>query len=354
VIAYKEKIRAVNIPNQIRPNTNLPLTIRKLLLDEITTDIVKKTPKVEELSLKIRKEINIHTLNKKEAFTFITGVDAGSQIIPLASRQYAVISALAFSLPNGNKYFHLPESISENYVYGVDRFPGKVNVIREAKLFETAYQCIESRPEIQLMLVDGPLALSNHWQRMGKEIDRKRLINAIRRLLKRCKEKNIVIAGVVKRPSARYLIYYLGLHKETDLSDSYIMLQTLNPGERTDVFSPQIAMRIATRSSPLMDALDTQIYSFYSRLSKEWSLPPIRIDVPAYSLSYIDEIANYCYSTSLWNGIPLAILKADEEVKISKRFINDVYSEIISKVSKSNVDVSFLAPYWGEGRWMGV
>jgi hypothetical protein len=329
VIAYKEKIRAVNIPNQIRPNTSLPLIIRKLLLDEITTDIVKKTPKVEELSLKIRKEINIHTLNKKEAFTFITGVDAGSQIIPLASRQYAVISALAFSLPNGNKYFHLPESISENYVYGVDRFPGKVNV-------------------------DGPLALSNQWQRMGKEIDRQRLINAIQRLFKRCKEKNIVIAGVVKRPSARYLIYYLGLHKETDLSDSYIMLQTLNPGERTDVFSPQIAMRIATRSSPFIDALDTQIYSFYSRLSKEWSLPPIRIDVPAYSLSYIDEIANYCYSTSLWNGIPLAILKADEEVKISKRFINDVYSEIISKVSKSNVDVSFLAPYWGEGRWMGV
>jgi hypothetical protein len=82
----------------------------------------------------------------------------------------------------------------------------------------------------------------------------------------------------------------------------------------------------------MMDAIDAPIYSSYLRLSKDWNAPPIRLDLPAYCIDEIDTVADYCYATSYGNGLPLAIVKADEEVKVSKRFIADVYSEALSRI----------------------
>ena len=171
------------------------------------------------------------------------------------------------------------------------------------------------------------------------------------RLLRRCKEKGITLAGIVKRPSARYLINFLGLEKETDYTDSFLMLHTLTPGERTEIFSPRMG---CARISSMMDAIEATIYSSYVRLTKDWQIPPIRIDLPDYCLDQFEEIGNYCYSTSYWNGIPYPIVKADEEVKVTKRFICDVYSEVLGRVSRVNGEIMHVAPFWGESGWMGV
>ena len=48
------------------------------------------------------------------------------------------------------------------------------------------------------------------------------------------------------------------------------------------------------------------------------------------------------------------IFLRDEEVKISRHFMAEVYGEIISKVRRYSGDIRGLAPYWGEGKWMGV
>ena len=103
-----------------------------------------------------------------------------------------------------------------------------------------------------------------------------------------------------------------------------------------------------------MDAISFPIYSFYGRFSKEWSIPPIRVDLPAYCLAFLDEIVDYCNYSSFWGGIPLAIIRADEEVRISKSFMSEIYADMINEASYQNWDVSHLAPYWGEGKWMGV
>jgi hypothetical protein len=261
---------------------------------------------------------------------------------------------MAYSLNDGHKFFLQPESFSQPYSLARDRFPSTVNLRREAKLYETANRFLEEHGGTDLLLIDGPLAFSNAWRNAGREEDRRRLIDAVNLLLDKCRQLGVVAAGVVKRPSARYLVHYLGLQDETDLSDSFLMLHALEPGQRTDIFSAKTAMRMASGGSGFMDAVDEPIYSFYARLTGEWSIPPIRIDLPAFCLSEIDDVADYCYSTSLYNGVPLAIVKADEAVKVTRRFISDVYSEIVTRVGREAGEVSQLAPYWGEGEWMGA
>jgi len=338
----------------LAPHPNLCLAIRNLLLKEVSNDVEEESPVVRELAARLRLELSIFEMSKRDPFQAVAGADAGSQVLPLASRRYAVISAMVYSLPSGSRFFLPPESLTYPYTLSGERFKGTVSVRREAKLYETACSFIEKNPGVRLMLVDGPLAFSNWWSVTGHRRDRQRLIDAVNRFLRLCMEEDVIVAGVVKRPSARYLIYQLKLQDETDLPDAFLLLQALRPGERTEVFSPRSALRRVVRVTPFMDSVCCPIHSFYGRFSQDWFIPPIRIDLPAFSLAYLDEIADYCYWSGFWNGVPLPIVRADEEVRISRRFMGEIYNEIVSCVGRRTGRVSHLAPYWGEGGWMGA
>jgi hypothetical protein len=335
-------------------NPNLCLAIRNLLLKEIPEDVEVGMEVLRRLVERLRGELSLYALEREECFSSVAGADAGGQILPLASRRYAVVDALVYETPSGLRFFLPPLSLSFPYTISDERFRGIISVRREALLYETLVEYLSRDPEVELILVDGPLAFSNWWNMRGRRIDRRRLIDAVNRFLSICRERNIAVACVVKRPSARYLIYHLGLKEETELPDAFLLLHLLRPGERTGLFSPREALRRVVRSAPFMDALKASVYSFYCRLTADWSIPPVRVDVPDFSLGLVDEIADYCYWSSLWSGIPLPILRADEEVRISKRMIADIYSEIISRVGRVLGEVTYLAPYWGEGRWMGT
>lgn len=350
---YQERVvdQEYNLETRV---PNLYLSIRNLLLEEVYSDVNECSPLVMELSKKMRKSLDIYEMQKREPYTRVSGADAGSQILPLAFRRYAVISALVYSLPTGSRYFLKPEAFSFPHKIAGHRIQSIVNVRREAKLYETACRFIEKNVGVELILVDGPLAFSNWWSTAGKDDDKQRLVYAVNRLLNLCMERGTSVAGIVKRPSARYLLYEMGLQGETDLSDSFLMLHTLRSGERTGVFSPRSAIRKALRSTPFMDAIDSPVYSFYCRFSKEWSIPPLRIDLPAFVLGDVEDIADFCYGSSYGKGIPMPIIRADEEVRISKRFISEVYHDILGKVIKSRWAITNLAPMWGEGAWMGA
>ncbi len=346
--------RAGVVEGVVRPSGNLSLSIRDLLLGEITRDVSAEQPAISALAARIREEMCLYPMTKHEAYRHVAGVDAGSQILPLASRRYGVISALAYALPKGGKFWMPPEAMSLPYGAAGNRFEGMVNARREAKLYETAATYLDAHPETELMLVDGPLAFSDWWRMAGCHKDQKRLLDAVNHLLRLSRESGVTLAGVVKRPSARYLLYHLGLQGETQLPDSFLLLHTLKPGERTDIFSPKMALAQANRTAEFMGNLDVPVYSFYGRMTREWSIPPIRIDLPAHSLGALDDVADYCYGSALGNGIPLPIVKADEEVKITRRFMAEVYGEVLSRVSRRTGEVRGLAPYWGEGKWMGA
>ena len=354
MLAVKERTIQDQVNKPSARNHNLSLSLRNLILSEITENVFTETPKINKIAETVRKELEITPLTKIEEYVQVLGVDAGSQVVPLASMQYAVIGALAYGFPHGRRFFLQPESLSQPYGDSLSNFRGLVDIRREAMLYETACGYLEHYPDVEVVFIDGPLAFSNWWAKVGAESDRQRLIDGVNRLLRLCHKRDIVVAGVVKRPTARHLVHFLGLERETEYTDSFIMLHALEAGERTEVFSPKTGLRMATRNSPIMDAIEAPIYSSYLRISKEWQTPPIRLDLPAYCLDELDQIANYCYATSYWNGLPLPIVKADEEVKVSKRFIADVYSEALSRIGRVSGEISQLAPFWGEGNWMGA
>ncbi len=99
MLAVKEKTIQEQITRPPAPTNNLSLSLRNLILSEITENVFTETPKINQIVETIRKEVEITPLRKDESYVQVLGVDAGSQVIPLASMQYAVIAALAYRFP---------------------------------------------------------------------------------------------------------------------------------------------------------------------------------------------------------------------------------------------------------------
>ena len=354
MLAHRNQVR--NEPNSLissllkkRATTypRLCLALRNLIIDEVSKDAHEDFTRLPEIISEVKRQLNFYLVDRIVTYERVAGADAGSQRVPLASRWFAVITALVYQLPNARRYFTSPEAIKLPYGFSGEKFHEIVSVRRETKLFETSASFLMKNDGVDLMLIDGPLAFSNWWARKGEERDRLALISSISLLLNMCAERGVAVAGIVKRATARYLIRYLGLQEKTSLPDAFILLHMLKPGERTEVFSPRNALRKTVRAAPFMDLIDCPIYSFYMRTSSNRLLPPIRIDIPESMLSHVDELAGYCHSTAVRDGIPLPIVKADEEVRVTKKFVNEVYSELIPRL-ESRFGPSLAAAIRGE------
>jgi len=326
----------------------LCLALRSLILDEVSEDVCEDLLGLSQVVSEVRRRLSFHPVDRKAVFERVAGVDAGSQRVPLASRWFAVVTALVYQLPEARRYFPGPESVKLPYSLSGERFQEVVGLRREAKLFETAAGFLANRGGVDLLLVDGPLAFGNWWANKGEDRDRAALVSSINLLLDLCAEEGVAVAGVVKRATARYLIDYLGLREATQLPDAFILLQTMRPGERTGVFSPGEALRRTVRAAPFMDRISHPIHSFYMRSSPNGLAPPIRVDVPEYMLGRVDELAGHCYATAVRDGVPLALVRADEEARVTKRFVEGVYSELIPRLESRLGAPSLAAAVWGE------
>ncbi len=346
----KERVSLISGLLKKRSTTypHLCLALRDLIMDEVFNDLKDDCFRLPQIVYTIRRRITFHPVARRAVYDRVAGVDAGSQRVPLASRWYAVIAALIFQLPNAKRFFTTPEAIKLPYSFSGEKFHEIVSLKRETKLFETSAKYLNNQGSVDLILVDGPLAFGNWWANKGEKQDRYALVSSINLLLNLCAEKGVAVAGVVKRATARYLINHLRLQQATSLSDAFILLQTLKPGERTDVFSPRDALKKNMRAAPFMDLIIPRIYSFYLRSSSNQLVPPIRVDIPEFMLNSVDTLASYCYSTAINDGIPLSLVKADEEVRVTKRFINEIYSELIHRFESHFGTSSPAAGIWGE------
>jgi hypothetical protein len=82
VLTYREKADTESDLLDLDARPNLYLSIRDLLLDEVTSQLESDMPAVKELAEGIREEISIHSAAKRDPFNEVAGVDAGSHIRP--------------------------------------------------------------------------------------------------------------------------------------------------------------------------------------------------------------------------------------------------------------------------------
>ncbi len=326
---------------------HLCLALRSLILDEVTKDTHKCILDLPMMLDRVKREIRFHRVLKRRVYDSVVGVDAGSQRVPLASYWFAVIAALAFKVPEAKRFFSTPESVKMSYDVSGDKFHEIVSVRRESLLFKTARKFL-LEDSADLILVDGPLAFGNWWVMKGEERDREALIRSVNSFLRLCEKKKVAVAGVVKRATARYLVNELGIGRETSLSDAFLLLQTMGFGERTEIFSPSKILRKFFHKAPFMERIAYQIHSFYIRLSPNPLVSPVRIDIPEFMVDQVDDIAGYCLYSAVHDGIPLPIVKADEEVRITKRFVREVYSELVPRMERIFGSASLAAAIWGE------
>ena len=94
MLTYREKMDVGTDLLTHHAHPNLYLSMRNLLLEEVTSQVEGDLSAVKKLAKEIREEISIHSATKRDPFGEVAGVDAGSHMLPLASRRFAVISAL--------------------------------------------------------------------------------------------------------------------------------------------------------------------------------------------------------------------------------------------------------------------
>lgn len=318
------------------------LMVREVVLERLLANAENDNALIKGIIEEVKGRGRFYPIDTSTTIKLVAGADAGSYVFPLSSRYLAVISSVVHRLPESRCYFLKPVAVEHPHVISDEKFDEILCLNREAFLFRAATQYIKSNSdEVELLLVDGPLAFSNWFSCIGREEDRQFLASCVNDLLDYCERAGICVAGVVKRATARCYLKHLGLEQKTVLSDSSVLIHVLRKGYRTELFSP---------ASSFMDRINFLIDSFYARFSADDIISPVRIDMPKFSEGSVDDVASYCYIKAHFLGIPLPITKADEDARLAKRFMREIYAEALSKAKRRFGSISWLL--LSDGKWL--
>ena len=309
-----------------------------LLVDKLRTKLKDYMRGVTEdfkgslRSLKLPQSKNINPSDETEYP--IISVDGGSGFIPLADKLVAFIAAIAI-IDNGKAYERIiadPEVIIQPEKMLDGEFMDSVDTEREALLLKHAREVIEKR-QPRLLLIDGPLIPRPEYA--GEYLYQLKAFLEIAEKLK----TNVV--GFVKRPQSKYIEEF----EESRFQDRPILSAFLDVNQACP-WPPRL------RRS---ERIGRNIKYTYIRLLEPPSSGVFRCDFPDYmSDEEILETLKYLVVTSdPRKGIPAMIAKADEEVRISKKLIVDLFKECFETII-TEIDPKLwgpLAPRWGEIIW---
>ncbi|MEM1604521.1 MAG: DNA double-strand break repair nuclease NurA [Zestosphaera sp.] len=265
-------------------------------------------------------------------------VDGGSNILPLNVGYVGIVSALGILIEDNRVIGRVssgpevvPEDPSELHVYdSLDTIKNIVDKIRETLVFEVALKLV-STEELDLLIVDGPLApygaLAKIVSSSEEEIKAwERYKEAVLRLGRECLKREIKVIGVVKRPRSRYLAMQHGW----ETYDHVILSSLLRAGEYLP--DPPVSLLKLSRfihEKDVVKILEEFNVSFtYVRFTD--LTPPYRIDFRD-TREYKDMLA-FLYRTRTREGLPAILFKADEEAKITKKLMREVYEDVIREI----------------------
>jgi hypothetical protein len=151
--------------------------------------------------------------------------------------------------------------------------------------------------------------------------------SAVLRLNSESKRKNTSVLGFVKRPRSKYLAQLYGWRG----FDHVVLSTLLEPGQYYP--DPPLSLSDLILEKKIIHEEEVEKIirmvkpkATYVRFNS--STPPYRVDFGHHTVDYKD-ILGYLYSIRTRVGIPYIIMKADEETKITKRLIRDLYEDIL-------------------------
>ncbi|ADM27718.1 NurA domain [Ignisphaera aggregans DSM 17230] len=323
---------------KIYTNPNLIYLIREKLLkffSNIASNCIE--PKAIEKCLNRLKDSRDRIKSSGWRPRRIGVVDGGSTIIALNSGYIGIAAAIGIVI-DGDRVVDrvvaepiiVPEDVDK-----LSLFPTQLDIdsvidkLRESLVFETSANLLDKG--IDMIVIDGPLAPYSALGRIVafEDIERsalERYRDAVLRFHKMSYEYDIDVVGFVKRPRSRYL---RRMYSECsiDVFDHVLLAMLLSDGEyfpsipREIIPEPDIIRRHEIRD--IVDIIKPRF--IYTRFSS--SMPPYRVEFGQLENDFRD-ILGYLYSSRTREGIPYIVMKVDEEVKMSRKLIRDLYDDV--------------------------
>ncbi len=287
--------------------------------------------------------------------------DGGSNLFSLNIGSLGIYGSVAVVI-KGN---HIIDKLASNitlvpdnpshllYFESTDKLMSVTDKLREATVFEQAVKAIEKH-EPELAIIDGPLVPYGPISRFKGPLEYEekaynKYVTALKKLHATAEEKNIPLIGFVKRPMSSYLFKSLG---EGFIIDHIILNKFLKPTEFTP--SPPQPIPLENIHDEELREIAREMKLRYTYFKTTSTMPPFRIDF-SKTVGNPEEIIAYLYHTKTRDGIPVAIMKADEETKMTKNIIRELYQDalhdyihtIITGVTDPQEIIPFL-PLYGE------
>ena len=289
-------------------------------------------------------------------------VDGGSSVIPLNMGYMGICAAIAIHISSNRvagRYVAepliIPSDPRDITMYEtLDQTTSVMDKVREALVFELASNVVK-RVKPDLLIIDGPLipysALAKRVVSSRDELEAlRRYKDAVLRLLKISSDEDVNVIGFVKRPRSMFL-YRLGISNEA-IYDHVYLSRVMSPGE----YFPDPPLRLPASEELFHEEeileLVRRINPRFTFLRFTYQTPPYRIDLGYLNRDYYD-VFSYLYLVRTREGIPYPVMKADEETKLSRKLMKELYEDVlhhyISKLVSGGVklDIIPVLPEYG-------
>jgi hypothetical protein len=297
-------------------------------------DAVRERRKLLNEISKFIEPINVKKFTFKELSDWrITGADGGANGKELEGFYFGVIGAIAYTSKGLEEEDKTPISFGTSLIWDDEFDPGRrAAAIRDKFMYDVArIAIVERKPDF--LLLDGPLIpnagyIPHSDDSEAYREDYENMMDALFSLLdlvrKEHEKRGMLMACVVKRVRSTRYSTLLNLPKP--LRDSAILNPILKIGQRT----PLIDAAEGRMLKEVFPSGHKKVKQFFLKSSR---MSPIRVEIPEWLSSRVDEIASLIYSTSdPLTGIPFHILRADALTRVNIPTTDLTYTRFISHV----------------------
>lgn len=263
-------------------------------------------------------------------------VDGGSGVVALNVGYVGVVSAVGVVVESNRvvervvaEPLVVPEDPGELQLFeSVSQVESAVDKAREALVFEVARRVAERG--VDLLVVDGPLVPYGALAKRvvaGSVAEEKawlRYRRAVLDLHEYTAGSRVSVVGFVKRPRSRYIARLRGFRG----FDHVVLSRTLKPGEYYPEPPLDLGAHLQLFHEPEVAELVSRVRPRVTYLRLTDFTPPSRVDFGNLTVDYKAVLA-YLYTTRTREGIPYVVMKADEEAKITRKLIRELYDDAL-------------------------